>query len=61
MQQEKNGLSKHTERFKQEKSNAKSSIGKKVLDGFFEKTKEFKKLYEVIDAEEIFNMKKNEF
>ena len=49
------------ERFKQENSIAKISIGENVLDGFVETTKEFKKLDEVDDSDKIINMKKNAF
>ena len=46
------------ERFKQEKITVKISIGENVLDSFVDTTKEFKKLDEVEDADEINNMKK---
>ena len=39
----------------------KISIGENVLDSFVDTTKEFKKLDEVEDADEINNMKKNAF
>ena len=49
------------ERFKQENSTVKSSIGENFLDIFIETTKEFKKLDEVYDAEEIIKTKKMHF
>ena len=49
------------ERFKQQKIIVKSLIGENFLDIFIETTKEFKKLDEVDDAEEIINTKKNAF
>ena len=39
----------------------KSLIGEKFLDSFVETTREFRKLDEVDDAEEIIKMKKNAF
>ena len=60
-QQEKKGLVEYAERFKQEKSIVKSSIGEIVLDSFVETIKEFKKLDEVGDVYKIINIKKNEF
>ena len=61
MQQEKEGVVEYTQRFKQENSIVKSSIGEKNLDSFVETIKEFKKLDKVEDLDEIINMKKNEF
>ena len=49
----------HMERFKQENSIVKSSMGENILGSFFKTTKEFKKLDEVDDAYEIIKMKKN--
>ena len=48
----------YRERFKQYKSIANISIEENVLDCFFEKIKEFKKIDEVDDVYEIINMKK---
>ena len=60
-QQKKEILVTYTKRFKQQKSIIKSQIGEYFLDGIVKKTKKFKKLDEVDDAEEIIEMKKNEF
>ena len=60
-QQEKQGLVEYMEKFKQEKSIIKSSIGENIWDSFVKTTKEFKKLDEVEDSDEIISMKKNAF
>ena len=49
------------ERFKQEKITVKILIREICLDSFVNTTKEFKKLDELENADEIINTKKNEF
>ena len=49
------------EGFKQESSILKSLIGEKYLGVFFKRTREFRKLDEVDDAEETIKTKKNVF
>ena len=49
------------EKFKQENSIIKSSIEENIWDSFVKTTKEFKKLDEVEDSDEIISMKKNAF
>ena len=56
---DKEGFIEYMEMFKQENSIVKSSIGEKM--DFFKMTKEFKKLHEVEDADEINNIKGNAF
>ena len=51
--QEKRGLVEYTERLKQENSILKSSTGEEFLGNFVKTTKEFKKLDEVNDTDEI--------
>ena len=60
-QQEKYVLVKYTERLKQENRILKSSTGEDFLGNFVKTTKEFKKLDEVNDTDEIIEMKKNAF
>ena len=58
-QQEKEGSVEYMERFKQEKIIVESQFGENISESFVETPKKYKKLYEVDDADEIFNMKKN--
>ena len=51
----------YAEKFKQEKSTVKKSIGEAVLDSSVETTKEFEKLDEVGNVYKISNIKKNAF
>ena len=49
------------ERFKQEKSIVKSFIGEKKWGDFVKTTKEFRKLDDLYDADEIIKMNKSKF